>query len=607
MSRAEAGERSSPAVTPTTPDRTGPVGRVRDAVVILLPAALVSLGLHLWAVMSPAAQVNSDEALHRAAGVQRAARALLPDGRGQRLRRRARVLPDRAPAPRRQRHRPAQDRADRRCPSSPGSFSLGAPCRSWAAGSPSSPAPSAGSAPAPRSSLVDQLHGVRERGDRHGRDPRLRGAPDDPAALDWRSVRGSAPAWPSGASDLRHRRGAGLPPRARGDLAAAAVGRTRRLGAVRRRPTVAALPLRPRRPRIAQSDRPSTYLGRVRIILTELLPSGFGLRAPNGLWLEPVTVTGVVAGGAHRGRPRGPRGAAARMRRSALPFTVAGLGAVPALAVVPGPVLQRRRPLCGRVHAGAARRAVRLDPRPPGLGPATAPPRGRRPGGLGPARVRAVAAPLGRLDLEDPNTSAERAVVDLQQRRITAVDGDYWTVYVLDYYAGGSSTLGPTSSSGYRTTWRGPRRRRPTTWPRPTTPAPSRRVPPPCRGPRRTTGSSRPAAGSSGSPPPDRRSTGQTWRVGRAPCRTRPTRSDSWYRPRARPGGRRGPAPTRPGVAAGEITVGAVVMRLGHRREVPRGGLAALVDDGRATAHRPRPTRPGPCRSQRSVSSKYMK
>jgi hypothetical protein len=63
MGRAEAGERSSPAVTPTTPNRTRPVGRVRDAVVILLPAALVSLMLHLWAVMSPAARVNSDEAL----------------------------------------------------------------------------------------------------------------------------------------------------------------------------------------------------------------------------------------------------------------------------------------------------------------------------------------------------------------------------------------------------------------------------------------------------------------------------------------------------------------------------------------------------------------
>src|SRR6476469_6567723 len=59
MSRVEAGELSSTV----TPPPTRSPRPVRDALVILLPAALLSLGMHLWAVMSPAARVNSDEAL----------------------------------------------------------------------------------------------------------------------------------------------------------------------------------------------------------------------------------------------------------------------------------------------------------------------------------------------------------------------------------------------------------------------------------------------------------------------------------------------------------------------------------------------------------------
>ena len=127
-----------------------------------------------------------------------------------------------------------------------------------------------------------------------------------------------------------------------------------------------------------------------------------------------------------------------RVGRAALPFTVAGLGAVPALAAVPGafrsaPTAATRSRSCrpswsgcsagpGSVGDGNAHRMALAAAVPVVWGL------------LG---LRAIASPVRRLDVGGPQRDAEQAVVELQQRGITAVRGEYWTVYVLDYYAKG--------------------------------------------------------------------------------------------------------------------------------------------------------------------------
>jgi hypothetical protein len=190
-------------------------------------------------------------------------------------------------------------------------------------------------------------------------------------------------------------------------------------------------------PRIPQSDRPTTYIERVQIILTELLPSGFGLRSPGGAWIEPFSVIRVVAVVLVVGALTGLVVLPLRTGPAGLPFTVAGLGAVPALAAF--------QALSGSADG---RYAVAFMPTLlVGLFGWT------RLGGGWERPPLAVAAAIpvvwGLLACvpslhasvswtwEDPNENAETAVADLQQRGITAVRGEYWTVYVLDYYARG--------------------------------------------------------------------------------------------------------------------------------------------------------------------------
>jgi hypothetical protein len=444
MSRAEAGERSSPAVTPTTPNRTRPVGRVRDAVVILLPAALVSLMLHLWAVMSPAARVNSDEALTglQAYNVLQGHFAPMVEGN------------DYGGALESYLTAPLLLVAGGTLPLKTVpillSFVAGL-VLAWAA------LPLLGR----RVALVV-------------------------GAVSWVSSGAAVELWSlsymgyaSGAIAMVVTLGCAvrLMTRPTAGLAfgaglgagvalwghpifgvVAALACLPVLGVIWRRPrsfalavigaVLGALPwlvylYHHGPPRVAQSDLPSTYLGRVRIILTELLPSGFGLRAPNGLWLEPATLMGVVAAVLIVGALAGLVVLAVRMRRSALPFTVAGLGAVPALAVFPA-----------LSFSADGRYAVAFIPALlVGLFGWTR----VRPGWARPPLLLAAAVPVvwgvlacvPSLHLsvgwtwQDPNTSAERAVVDLQQRGITAVRGDYWTVYVLDYYAKGQLNSWP--------------------------------------------------------------------------------------------------------------------------------------------------------------------
>jgi hypothetical protein len=190
-------------------------------------------------------------------------------------------------------------------------------------------------------------------------------------------------------------------------------------------------------PRVPTNDQVTTYPQTLRILVTELLPSGFGLRSPTGVWLEPfaltVTIAVVLIVGALAGLILLPRWAGA----AALPFTIAGVGAVPVLGLfqalafsADGRYASAFMPtlLVGLFGWTRLRRSAAHPP----LGLAAAVPIVW--GVL--ACVPSLHATAG-WTWQDPNLEVERAVVALQQRDITAVRGGYWAVYVLDYYAEG--------------------------------------------------------------------------------------------------------------------------------------------------------------------------
>ncbi len=434
MSRAEAGELSPAVTSPPTRRRR----RVRDAVVILMPAALLSLGLHLWAVMSPAARVNSDEALTglQAYNILHGHFAPLVEGNDY-----GGALESYLTAPL---LLVTSGTVALKIVPIVLSFVAGL-ALAWAA------APLLGR----RVALVV-------------------------GAVSWVSSGAAVALWSisymgyaSGAVAMVMAIGCAVrlmnlphPGLAFGAGLAAGVALWGHpifgvvatlacvpvVGVIWRRPlsiltalvggVLGALPwlvhlYRHGAPRIGQSDRPATYPERVQIILTELLPSGFGLRSPSGAWLEPSPVIGVIAGVLIVAALVGLAVLPFRTGRAALPFTVAGVGAIPALAAFQA-----------LSYSADGRYAVaflptllvglfgwtRLRPswqRPPLLPAATVP----VVWGLL-ACVPSLHGSVG-WTWDDPNAGAERAAADLQQRGITAVRGDYWTVYVLDYYAKG--------------------------------------------------------------------------------------------------------------------------------------------------------------------------
>ena len=434
MSRAEAGELSSTV----TPPPTRSPRPVRDALVILLPAALLSLGMHLWAVMSPAARVNSDEALTglQAYNVLQGRFAPVVEGNDY-----GGALESYLTAPL---LLVTSGTVALKTVPIVLSFVAGL-VLAWAA------VPLLGR----RVALVV-------------------------GAVSWVSSGAAVVLWSisymgyaSGAIALVGAIGCAVRLMTRPDpgLAfgaglgvgvalwghpifgvVAALACLPVLGVIWRRPLsiltaaagglLGALPwllylYGHGAPRIAQSDRPATYLERVQIILAELLPSGFGLRSPNGAWLEPFAVTSVVAAVLIVGALVGLVVLTVRVGRAALPFTVAGLGAVPALAAFQA-----------LSFSADGRYAVAFMPtllvglfgwtrlrwgweRPP-LALAAAVPVVWGLLACGPSLYQSVG-----WTWEDPNADAEQAVVELQQRGITAVRGEYWTVYVLDYYAKG--------------------------------------------------------------------------------------------------------------------------------------------------------------------------
>ena len=435
MSRVEAGGLSPAAVTPSP---TRPPRRIRDAVVILLPAALVSVGLHLWAVMSPAARVNSDEAITglQAYNVLQGHFAPLVEGNDY-----GGALESYLTAPL---LLVTSGTVALKTVPIVLSFVAGL-VLAWAS------LPLLGR----RVTLVV-------------------------GAVSWVSSGAAVVLWSisymgyaSGAIAMVVALGCAvrLMTRPYPGLAfgaglgsgvalwghpifgvVAALACLPVLGVIWRRPlsiltamvggVIGAFPwllylYQHGAPRIAQSDRPATYLERVKIILIELLPSGFGLRSPGGEWLAPFAVTRVVAAVLIVGALVGLVVLAFRAGRTALPFTVAGLAAVLALAVFQA-----------LSYSADGRYAVAFMPTLlVGLFGWTRLARGWERPPL--ALAAAIPVVWGLLACvpslhqtvgwawEDPNANAEQAVTDLQQRGITAVRGEYWTVYVLDYYAKG--------------------------------------------------------------------------------------------------------------------------------------------------------------------------
>jgi hypothetical protein len=192
--------------------------------------------------------------------------------------------------------------------------------------------------------------------------------------------------------------------------------------------------------------RSTTYLERVQILVTELLPSGFGLRTVSGHWVEPFFLTAAAAAllivVALAGLVMLPRWAGPE----ALPFTISGIGAFPVLAIfqamsfsTDGRYSVAFLPMLLVGLFGWSR-----------AGSATAQPRLRVAAAIPLvwgflACVPSLHATSGWV-WENPNRDAEDAVVQLRERGVTAVRGDYWAVYLLDYYGQGQLDSLPDSA-----------------------------------------------------------------------------------------------------------------------------------------------------------------
>ena len=416
MSRVEAGELSPrhAAPDPFTP------AAVRDALVILLPAALLSLGMHLWAVMSPAARVNSDEALTGLQAYNVLHGSLRPRGAGKRLRRRSRVVPHRTPAARHERHRRPQDRADRALVRRGAGARLGlrpAPRPPRRAGRRSG---ELGQLRSGRGALVDQLHGLCKWRDRAGGGHRLCGATHDAAG-----------------SGLAFGAGLGVGVALWGHPifgVVAALGCLPVLGVIWRRPlsilTAAAggflgalpwllLPLRARRtPRRPVATAPRRTWSGCRSSSRSCCPAASGSgrptargssRSPSRAWSPPSSSSAPLVGLVVL---------TFRVGRAALPFTVAGLGAVPALAAFQALSFSADGRYAVRLHTDPPRRACSAGPGSVGAGNA------RRmalaaavPVVWGLLGLRAIAVRVRRLDLGGPQRDAEQAVVDAPAAR----------------------------------------------------------------------------------------------------------------------------------------------------------------------------------------------
>lgn len=185
----------------------------------------------------------------------------------------------------------------------------------------------------------------------------------------------------------------------------------------------------------------TTYSERLTNFLTELLPRGFGLRAPSGDWVGPTALSMGVAAVLVIGALGGLVLLVVRKGMSTAPLLVAGLLAFPCLAVF--------KPL-GFVADG--RYALPFLPQLlMGLGAwlLLAPPRVRQSPWLvvSVPTIWALALCVPVIHHQvgwqtlDPDQDAQRVVTELESRDIHYLAGDYWGAYLADYLADGRLTV----------------------------------------------------------------------------------------------------------------------------------------------------------------------
>lgn len=210
------------------------------------------------------------------------------------------------------------------------------------------------------------------------------------------------------------------------------------------------------RPQAAYSASESTYPERIGRYLSELLPRMFGAETFDGDWVRPapaaVAVSAVLIVAVFAGL------VLLVVRRGAVAWPVAlvGVAGIPALALFPQTVYvndaRYALPLLPAVVLGLAFWLTLLPGyRPADLAGPAAPGRPRRP------RWPVVVVPAIWILLTcvpvtvqqtgwtwgDPDADAKAAADLLVDNGVRFVRGDYWTTYLLDYYADGAFQVRP--------------------------------------------------------------------------------------------------------------------------------------------------------------------
>lgn len=194
-------------------------------------------------------------------------------------------------------------------------------------------------------------------------------------------------------------------------------------------------------PRAAFATVRATYSERLRDFFIELLPRGFGLRAPDGSWLSPPGLAATAAAVLIIAALGGLVLLTVRKGAQAVPILVAGLLTFPCLALF--------APLA---FSADGRYSLPFLPQLlMGIGAWSL---------LLPDHVRnspwlvvsiptiwalAFCVPIlhhqSDWQLVDPDRDAKQVVTELDSRDITYLAGDYWETYLVDYLADNSLTV----------------------------------------------------------------------------------------------------------------------------------------------------------------------
>lgn len=196
------------------------------------------------------------------------------------------------------------------------------------------------------------------------------------------------------------------------------------------------------RPQPAYANSESTYADRVLQYLADLLPRLFGTQTFDGSWVRPAPVALAVAAVLIVAAFGGLVLLLVRRRPAAWPIVLVGFLGIPALAVFPQ-----------TVYVQDARYALPLLPAVvAGLVAWLGGGRASRSGRVLVAVVPTVWILLTCVPVTvqqvgwtwtDPNAGARDVATLLQENGIRYVRGDYWTTYLVDYFADGSVQVAP--------------------------------------------------------------------------------------------------------------------------------------------------------------------